>query len=97
MGTNRTIIITFGWRHGTPPPVDLMVDAREVTSDDYQDWEREADEIVKHIEPGTVVGIGCHDGDDRSVQLANIIQKLLPDVVVVDRDLSPEAATQEDA
>lgn len=97
MPTNRTIIITFGFRHGQPPPVDLMVDARDVDTTDYTKWEQEAAEIAKHIEPGMVVGIGCHDGDDRSVQLANIIQKLLPDVVVVDRDLSPEAATQEDA
>ena len=95
MPTNKTIIITFGFRHGEPPPADMTIDLRDVAHDDYKDWEKEAQEIAKQIEPGTVVAIGCNDGDDRSATIGNLLQKYLPNVVTVDRDLSPEAGKKD--
>ena len=96
MPTNRTIIITFGYRHGAPPIADVTVDCREIDDHDYHKWGYEADAIIEAIEPGMVVALGCMDGDDRSVHIARLIQKKMDNVVVVDRDLSPEAHTQED-
>jgi RNase adaptor protein for sRNA GlmZ degradation len=90
-GLNKTIIITFGYRHGEPPPADMTVDVRDVAHHDYDACEQEAKAIAKEIEPGTVVAIGCDDGDDRSATIANMIQKYVDNTVVVDRDLSPAA------
>jgi RNase adaptor protein for sRNA GlmZ degradation len=91
--TNRTVIITFGYRHGDAPPADMTVDLRDVNDHDYSVWEKEAESIAQEIEPGTVVALGCRDGDDRSVHIARLIQKHLDHVVVVDRDLGPDAAS----
>jgi RNase adaptor protein for sRNA GlmZ degradation len=91
--TNKTIVITFGYRHGEPPPADTTIDLRDVHESDYKVWEKEAESLMKEIEPGSVVAIGCQDGDDRSVHIAKLIQKHMPNVMVVDRDLSPEAAS----
>jgi RNase adaptor protein for sRNA GlmZ degradation len=86
----RTILITFGYTHGDPPPADMTVDVRDVDDHDPDAWDQEAQAIVKEIEPGSVVAIGCKHGMDRSVDIANRVQKYLKDVVVVDRDLSPD-------
>ena len=93
---NRTIVISFGHRHAPPPPCDVYVDVRELDDRDYELWIREAKEIIKHIEPGNVVAVGCTDGDDRSVHIARLIQKYMDNVVVVDRDLGPDAHEEEE-
>ena len=95
MPTNRTIVISFGYRHGEPPPADTTVDLRDVDDQDYDAWKKEAKSIIKEIEPGSVVAVGCADGDDRSVHIARLIQKYMPNVIVVDRDLSPEAGQKD--
>lgn len=94
MPTNRTIVISFGYTHGEPPPADYTVDLREVDDQDYNVWKKEAKAIIAEIEPGSVVAVGCHDGDDRGPHIALLIQKYLDNVVVVHRDLGPEAATE---
>ena len=72
-----------------------MVDLRDVADDDYLIWEKVAKHIIENVEPGTVIALGCHDGDDRSVHISKLIQKYMPDVVTVDRDLSPEAGKKD--
>lgn len=95
MPIRRTILITFGHRHGEPPPSDYEVDLRGQPIDDYRVWEEIAKHIVKEIEPGSVVAIGCEDGDDRSVHVAMLVKKHMGDVEVVHRDLSPSAGEKE--
>lgn len=89
----RTILTTFGFRHGEPPKADLVFDARKVEHHDLDAWEQAASDLAEQIkaDPGMDVAIGCEDGDDRSVHIARFVQKLLPNVVVVDRDLQPGA------
>jgi hypothetical protein len=93
MAKPKTIITTFGYSHGEPPQADLVYDARQVAHHDLDAWEQAASDLAEQIkaEPGIDVAIGCEDGDDRSVHIARFVQKLVPDVVVVDRDLQPGA------
>jgi RNase adaptor protein for sRNA GlmZ degradation len=90
MPSRKTVVITFGYRHGEPPIADYTVDVRDVDETDPEQWDREAQAIVDAIEPGSVVAIGCEHGMDRSVDIANRVQKYMDNVVVVDRDLSPD-------
>src|SRR5712664_4443262 len=95
MPINRTIVISFGYRHGAPPPADMTVDLREVDDRNYASFIKEAKAIIAEIEPGSVVALGCHDGDDRSVHIARLIQKYMDNVVCVDRDLGPDAGSED--
>lgn len=95
MGINRTILITFGHRHGEPPPADMTVDLRDVQDHDYDVMEQEAKSIAKEIEPGSVVALGCENGCNRSVHIARLIQKHMSNVAIVDCDLSPEASQKD--
>ncbi len=88
---HRTIITTFGFSHGQPPKADLTFDARTVEHHDLNAWEQAAADLAAKIQPGSDVAIGCEDGDDRSVHIARFVQKLMPDCIVVDRDLEPGA------
>jgi RNase adaptor protein for sRNA GlmZ degradation len=90
MSVRKTVFITFGYRHGEPPTADYTVDVRDLRHD-YDEWKKEAKAIIQKIEPGSVVAIGCHDGDDRSVQIATLIQKYMDNVTIAHRDLSTEA------
>ncbi len=87
----RTVLTTFGFSHGEPPKADITFDARTVAHHDLDAWEQAASDWAGQFEDGQDVAIGCEDGDDRSVHIARFIQKLRPDILVVDRDLYPGA------
>jgi hypothetical protein len=95
MGDVRhTIVTTFGYDNGAPPKADHLFDVRDVESHDLAGREARADEIAEQIlnpnvppHVGDDIGIGCDHGDDRSVHIARMVQKHVPNMQVVDRDL----------
>lgn len=75
------MILAFGYKHGNPPPrLAKVFDVRDLTHDtkraDFQDRES----LILHYareHPGVDIGIGCEQGQHRSVVLARSIAKAL--------------------
>jgi phosphoribosylamine-glycine ligase len=77
-----TKIITFGYdEEDSVPEADQVFDVRDEPDEppgDYSEqWEKRAQEIFDAITPGETIAIGCREGEDRSVHIAEMVKQLL--------------------
>ena len=95
-----TKIITFGYAEedGVPPEADQVFDVRdepdEPAGDYSKQWETRAQKIFDAITPGQTIAIGCAEGEDRSVHIAEMVKELLGGNATIIDDEQPQEKTE---